>query len=490
MTRKLTASLLALLVLLQAFVFVLPASAATLDADLLAAVREKIKAGFDAFETEIDASVEGLSSADFFAYGQAALNQLQTEYPEYDPAAIIRGAQMVVDDRDTYRMEIRYQSGAREQRALLEATVAEILSGIDPDWGEVEKLLYVHDWLALNYSYDLTYQNASPYVMITEGVGVCEAYARFMRILLTRLGFENDYAHTDDHIWNLVRLSDGEWYHIDVTWDDPIPDRVGQAEHGYFLVSDYIRSYDGEGKPYPFVTPTYCTSTRFDQAGWRQSFAPLAEIDGTWYMLIRKTRTLATYDFAADKITPLGLMLPYWTTRDNPGNVYSSGYAGLIERNGVLYYNTPTAICGYDPAAGEKLTYFMPNTEKGYLVGIAEIEGELVFGIRNDPYDFEYVCLDKMAMPDYTEVTLRRSSALTVRRTASGRGYCFGLNSGATLADLLAQVEGGRLRAETRKGVEITDPAAGLTTGDRLKLFSADGSELDSLFIVIEIDEE
>ena len=63
------------------------------------------------------------------------------------------------------------------------------------------------------------------------------------------------YSGTSDHAWNQVRL-DGEWYCVDVTWDDPIV--LGavseQAAHRYFNVtSDFMREtkhfWDGESVP-------------------------------------------------------------------------------------------------------------------------------------------------------------------------------------------------------------------------------------------------
>ena len=35
-----------------------------------------------------------------------------------------------------------------------------------------------------------------------------------------------------DHAWNLVEL-DGKWYHLDATWDDPMPDQGEDALHQY-----------------------------------------------------------------------------------------------------------------------------------------------------------------------------------------------------------------------------------------------------------------
>ena len=56
------------------------------------------------------------------------------------------------------------------------------------------------------------------------------------------------HGGADEHAWNMVRL-DGEWYCVDVTWDDPItsspfplPDTT---THMYFNVtSDFLRRHD------------------------------------------------------------------------------------------------------------------------------------------------------------------------------------------------------------------------------------------------------
>lgn len=79
---------------------------------------------------------------------------------------------------------------------------------------------------------------------VLDGEGVCQAYAVSMQMLLERVGIEAryiiGYTHPDEespepigHAWNMVKL-DGNWYHIDATWDDD------SDRWSYFLVSDNI----------------------------------------------------------------------------------------------------------------------------------------------------------------------------------------------------------------------------------------------------------
>ena len=81
-----------------------------------------------------------------------------------------------------------------------------------------------------------------------KGEGVCQAYAVSLQMLLERAGFESRYiigeihenllneGESGAHAWNMVKL-DGNWYHLDATWDDEEP------QWKYFLLSDTGMSF-------------------------------------------------------------------------------------------------------------------------------------------------------------------------------------------------------------------------------------------------------
>lgn len=79
-------------------------------------------------------------------------------------------------------------------------------------------------------------------VGFVNGKGVYQAYAIGLYILLDKVGFEVRYVDGPlspkyqngfpRHVWNMVKL-DGQWYHLDVTWDDEL-----NGNWYYFLVSD------------------------------------------------------------------------------------------------------------------------------------------------------------------------------------------------------------------------------------------------------------
>ena len=91
------------------------------------------------------------------------------------------------------------------------------------------------------YSEDSVASSHSAYAVAYEGKGVCQGYALFAQKLMQALGLESMYVvgevYTGGHAWNLVKV-DGEWYHVDMTWNDPVPDRGNGVRYDYFLLND------------------------------------------------------------------------------------------------------------------------------------------------------------------------------------------------------------------------------------------------------------
>lgn len=126
---------------------------------------------------------------------------------------------------------------------------------IAPGMSQVEKALSLHDYLVLHCAYDWNVANGRPafsdnvytaYGALMEGNAVCQGYAMAYNLLLNKVGIKTDYVTSvipdqGSHGWSLVKIGD-TWYHVDVTWDDPLPfntghDLPGFCDHSYFLVS-------------------------------------------------------------------------------------------------------------------------------------------------------------------------------------------------------------------------------------------------------------
>lgn len=135
-----------------------------------------------------------------------------------------------------------------EKRQKIELKSNYILSKIiEPEMTEYQKELAIHDYIVLNTRYDNeNYEkNTIPISsynvdgVLLEGVGVCEGYALTFKMLLEKVGIESVVvlAPQINHAWNIVKI-DGEHYHVDVTWNDPVPDRQGRVLYTYFNLSD------------------------------------------------------------------------------------------------------------------------------------------------------------------------------------------------------------------------------------------------------------
>ncbi len=231
-----------------------------------------------------------------------------------------------------------------DARAEYDRTIADILSGLDEAWTDAETALYLHDYMVTHYTYDESLTGYDAYQMLMEGTGVCQAYTLTYQALLREAGIDCRYVLSDemDHSWNLVNI-DGAWYHADLTFDDPTCDRLGRANHDYFLVSDKKLAADHPGMESPFP----CTSTAYDDAAWTAADSGFETVGGTLYAIAGGQ--LCRWDNGA--LTPLLSIPDLWYT--GGGTAYWDGCFSVLDTDGtLLYYNTPGAIRSYDPAAG------------------------------------------------------------------------------------------------------------------------------------------
>ena len=86
-------------------------------------------------------------------------------------------------------------------------------------------------------------------------------YSDAMKIYLDKLGVPNYKISNSNHIWNLVNL-DGQWLHLDLTWDDPVTtDGSNILLHKFFLIStNELHKLDATG--HNFNTEYYPERTK------------------------------------------------------------------------------------------------------------------------------------------------------------------------------------------------------------------------------------
>ena len=118
-----------------------------------------------------------------------------------------------------------------------------------------DKIKALHDYIINNTKYDIernekntsAYESNSAYGLLKDHMAICSGYADTMAILLSNLGVKNYKVASSSHIWNAVEI-DGKWYHLDLTWDDPVSNTGDDIlDHKYFLIStEELKSLDGQ----------------------------------------------------------------------------------------------------------------------------------------------------------------------------------------------------------------------------------------------------
>ena len=103
----------------------------------------------------------------------------------------------------------------------------------------------IHNYIINNSKYDSDksnknidkYSSSIAYGPLIEGYGLCGGYTDAMAIFLDYYEIPNFKVISENHIWNAVYL-DKVWYHLDLTWDDPVTsDGSDVLEYNFFLIS-------------------------------------------------------------------------------------------------------------------------------------------------------------------------------------------------------------------------------------------------------------
>lgn len=116
-----------------------------------------------------------------------------------------------------------------------------------------EKLKVFHDYLVLNSTFELKEDGSYDYnATIYNAFGSndeqgniqCAGYAKAIQYLCDKTGIPcmvvtGETTKGQSHAWNVVKV-DGEWYNLDVTWDDPVLNTPNykNIRYNYFLVPD------------------------------------------------------------------------------------------------------------------------------------------------------------------------------------------------------------------------------------------------------------
>ena len=186
------------------------------------------------------------------------------------------GGAQVIEKDDKLKLQIGYSTEARimaafrnpelqnkleeKEAQVLETCAQWIVDNIQEGMPNGLKLTKIHDALVDNSKYTKgCYTTAE---IILEGKGVCAAYTSASQLLLHMVKIDCRRVMGTkkmNHTWNMVDVN-GAWYHMDVTWDDPI----GGADrhmYTYFLLTDEEMDVDHDWVDKDSFEPTQKLNT-------------------------------------------------------------------------------------------------------------------------------------------------------------------------------------------------------------------------------------
>lgn len=175
----------------------------------------------------------------------------------YSYSATTKGTSTTISFRFTY-WETLAQTNEVKKR------VKQVLSQIiKPSMNDHQKVKAIHDWIVSNIAYDSRLVSYSAYDGLIKGETVCQGYALITYEMMKQAGIPvtivEGTSRGISHAWNLIQI-DGKWYHIDTTWDDPVPDVAGRVVYNYYNLTDAELKADHKWKAsasYPLAITSY-----------------------------------------------------------------------------------------------------------------------------------------------------------------------------------------------------------------------------------------
>lgn len=150
-----------------------------------------------------------------------------------------------------------------------------IRSVIRKDMTRYEKVKAVHNWMIRNVKYDY-YRLKQGYIprvshtakgALVKKVAVCDGYAHAFQMIMKKLKIPCRFVVGSSggvgHAWNMVKLG-GKWYHVDVTFDDPIINGRNTNTTPYYTY--FLKSSSVMKKSHNWVKSKYpkCTSKKYN----------------------------------------------------------------------------------------------------------------------------------------------------------------------------------------------------------------------------------
>lgn len=256
------------------------------DAALLAAFKDEVQKRINAYETNItlpykttNSNTKEVMNTLFNAYKEVASKNEYTNNNRSNVSYGLSGS----PGNYTFTLKITYRETKEQTEYVMKQAKAIVSSIIQVGMDDHEKVKAIHDYIVKHVSYDTSYKAYTAYEALVNRSAVCQGYALLTYQLLKEAGIENHFVTgTGDgqpHAWNLVKI-ENKWYHLDTTFDDPVPDEQGRVTYSYFNLSDeqIARNHEWNRSDYPQATTNYYDTLTSKIAGGNAKTAAYQQI--------------------------------------------------------------------------------------------------------------------------------------------------------------------------------------------------------------------
>ena len=277
------------------------------------------------------------------------------------------------------------------ERALAELIAETCHEGMT----DLHKVLSVHDYIVSHVEYRYFDSVNNGYHALVRGETQCYGYSQLFLRVMDRIGIPCEIVICDDvgngvgHAWNVVQI-DGNWYHLDLTWDDSLPDAPGQALHIYFLKTDMEFKWK-YGHDFGWETETNCKDKTYsDGAIWEDCKSPVIFLDADT-MILRRDEDLTGGIYAVDVKTGEEKLL-YSVQYDDieMGGKYYYGYGtSLWYWDERIWFNTASAIYSITLDGRDLKTEYEydVSANERYIFGFMIEDGILHISVIDIDYD-------------------------------------------------------------------------------------------------------
>lgn len=168
--------------------------------------------------------------------------------------------------KKSYKCKVLVYHQTSSGNAAVDKKVRSIISKeIKPGMTDAEKVKAIHDYIIQNCSYDYAHVDTekdgywcNAEGPLLKGKAICSGYSAAFQVCMDALNIPcqevgGKISDGTGHGWNLVQV-DGNWYHIDLTFDDPVFSKSYKTtfknyhmfvSYQYFLVNDQKMIDDG-----------------------------------------------------------------------------------------------------------------------------------------------------------------------------------------------------------------------------------------------------